>query len=111
MSKSNKIQKMIINRSLYCSWRFEGCGYDWDNFIDSYGFSPQFLIDGKTINDVSLEDVFWSCGYMYNDQIQNLKELDTPENRKKYGDDFFDYEGVEIDPLQLDFELVWEGES
>ena len=48
---------------------------------------------------------------MYNDQIQNLKELDTPENREKYGDDFFDYEGVEIEPLQLDFELVWEGEN
>ena len=45
---------------------------------------------------------------MYNDQIQNLKDLDTPENREKYGDDFFDYEGVEIEPLQLDFELVWE---
>ena len=62
-------------------------------------------------NDVSLDDVFWECGYMYNDQIQNLKELDTPENREKYGDDFFDYEGVEIEPLQLDFELVWEGEN
>ena len=51
-------QKMIVNRSHYCSWRFEGCGDDWDNFIDSYGFSPQFLIDGKTIRDVSLDDVF-----------------------------------------------------
>tara|TARA_Y100000361_G_scaffold40211_1_gene34447 strand:+ start:228 stop:551 length:324 start_codon:yes stop_codon:yes gene_type:complete len=104
-------QKMIINRSLYCNWRFEGCGDDWDDFIDSYGFSPQFLIDGKTINDVSLDDVFWDCGYMYNNQIENLKELDTPENRKKYGDDFFDYEGVEIAPTELDFELVWEGED
>ena len=54
-------QKMIINRSLYCNWRFEGCGDDWDNFIDAYGFSPQFLIDGKTINGVSLDDVFWDC--------------------------------------------------
>ena len=48
---------------------------------------------------------------MYNDQIQNLKELDTPDNRKKYGNDFFDYEGVEIVPTELDFELVWEGEN
>ena len=108
MAEPNKIQKMIINRSLYCNWRFEGCGDDWDNFINAYGFSPQFLIDGKTINDVSLDDVFWECGYMYNDQIQNLKELDTPENREKYGDDFFDYEGVEIVPTELDFELEWE---
>ena len=42
-----KQQKMIINRSLYCNWRFEGCGDDWDNFINAYGFSPQLLIDGK----------------------------------------------------------------
>ena len=68
-------QKMIINRSLYCDWRFNGCGDDWDDFIDSYGFSPQFLIDGKTINDVSLDDVFWECGYMYNDRYRILKNL------------------------------------
>ena len=72
-----KQQKMIINRSLYCNWRFEGCGDDWDDFIDSYGFSPQFLIDGKTIDGVSLDDIFWGCGYMYNDQIQNLKDENT----------------------------------
>ena len=111
MTKPNEIQKMIINRSLYCDWRFNGGSDDWDDFIDSYGFSPQFLIDGKTINDVSLDDVFWDCGYMYNDHIENLKDLDTPENREKYGNDFFDYEGVEIEPLQLDFELVWEEEE
>ena len=104
-------QKMIINRSQYCDWRFNGGSDDWEDFQESYGYSPQFLIDGKTINGISLEDVFWGCGYMYNDQIQNLKELDTPENRKRYGDDFFDYEGVEIAPTELDFELVWEGEN
>ena len=46
---------------------------------------------------------------MYNNQIENLKELDTPENRKEFGDDFFDYEGVEIVPTELmKFDLVWE---
>ena len=46
---------------------------------------------------------------MYNDQIQNLEELDTPENRKEFGDDFFDYDCVEIVPTELmKFELVWE---
>ena len=111
MTKPNEIQKMIINRSLYCDWRFNGGSDDWDDFIDSYGFSPQFLIDGKTINGISLEDVFWGCGYMYNDHIENLKELDTPGNREKYGDDFFDYDCVEIVPTELDFELVWEDEK
>ena len=103
---------MIINRSLYGDWRFNGGSDDWEDFIDSYGYSPQLVIDGvKTIEVVSLDEVFWDCGFMYNDQIQNLKELDTPDNRKKYGDDFFDYEGVEIDPGELDFELVWEEDS
>jgi len=112
MTKSNQNQKMIINRSLYCNWRFNGCGDDWDNFIDAYGFSPQFLIDGKTIDGISLEDVFWGCGYMYNNHIENLKELDTPENRKEFGNDFFDYEYVEIVPTELmKFELVWEKED
>ena len=34
MTEPNTIQKMIINRSLYCDWRFNGCGDDWDDFID-----------------------------------------------------------------------------
>ena len=102
-------QKMIINRSQYCDWRFNGGSDDWENFQESYGYSPQFVIDGvKTIEVVSLDEVFSDSGYMYNTQIQNLKDLDTPENREKYGDDFFDYEGVEIVPTELEFELVWE---
>ena len=37
---------MIINRSLYGDWRFNGGSDDWEDFIDSYGYSPQLEIEG-----------------------------------------------------------------
>ena len=29
LTKTMKKQKMIVNKSLYCDWRFNGCSDDW----------------------------------------------------------------------------------
>ena len=73
-------QKMIINRSQYCDWRFNGGSDDWENFQESYGYSPQFVIDGvKTIEVVSLDEIFSDCGYENSKKIGQSKSIDIVE--------------------------------